>query len=109
MTTPAQIKALLAAHETGNPLNTGVNTRNGSNLRMIKRLAADGLLAGGEGTPYLITERGKEALRHAGHLKDKRSFKVRYEGEIWTITAPAAATKAMLAEFAARMFTATVI
>jgi hypothetical protein len=107
MTTPAQIKALLAAHEAGGAQNTGVNTRNGSNLRMIKRLVADGLLTAE--APYLITERGKEALRHAGHLKDKRSFKVRYEGEIWTITAPAAATKAMLAEFAARMFTATVI
>jgi len=105
MTTPAQIKALLAAHEAGGAQNTGVNTRNGSNLRMIKRLVADGLLT----AEYAITERGKEALRHAGHLKDKRSFKVRYEGEIWTITAPAVATKAMLAEFAARMFTATVI
>jgi hypothetical protein len=106
----AQIKALLAALNQGGALNSGVSQKNGSNLRMIKRMVLAGLLLAD--APHLITEKGKQALRDANELQDQTSFRIRScgtyaDGKEWArfhgdpIIGRAAADR-RLAELAAR-------
>jgi hypothetical protein len=84
--TKAQTNALLAALQNGSAHMNGVRKKNGANMRMITRMAAAGLLT--EDAPYAITEKGKQALRDAGKLKDQKKFRINHQGEIWTIVAP---------------------
>ena len=109
--TKAQTNALLAALQNGSAHMNGVRKKNGSNMRMITRMAAAGLLT--EDAPYAITEKGKQALRDAGKLKDQRKFRIKSDGEIWTLIAPAqikgeqvtaAMAKQLLGQLAARVF-----
>jgi hypothetical protein len=70
--TRAQIKALLAAHQTGNAV---IYKNKPFHLWMIEMMARDGLLT--MQAPYQITDKGAEALRREGYAVN---FQIRSRG-----------------------------
>ncbi len=86
MMSKTQIAVLTMAQQTGNAIDESKLHKNGAHLRMITRMAKAGLL---DPRSYDITEKGRQALRDAGQLKDQKKFRIKGQGVIWTLTAPA--------------------
>lgn len=110
MMSKAQIAVLTMAQQIGNAIDESKLHKNGAHLRMITRMTKAGLL---DPRSYDITEKGRQALRDAGLLKDQQKFRIRSQGETWTLIAPASVggqpvTRAMaeklLGQLAARVF-----
>ncbi len=86
MMSKTQISVLKFAQETGNAIDESKLHKNGAHMRMLNRMVEDKLLTP---TSYAITEKGQQALRDAGQLKDQKKFRIKGQGVIWTLIAPA--------------------